>query len=176
MSEKIITGQLKGLRFGDKVENRWASVDNPHRFGYFVRYTGKKQSLAMCTDRKGEFWETGNDDRGRLRLVEKEDDRFAELEAENARLGKSYDNARDYHDKLETENIKLRGVVRKYIKELDNVNRLKDRHTILLAEEYPNKVEVDKADEDYQFALVGLFVLHGEIRQAAEQAEQEGGG
>ena len=41
-----------------------------------------------------------------------------DLTAENARLGKSYDKARDYHDTLETENIKLRGVVRKANREV----------------------------------------------------------
>ena len=41
------------LKFGDIVENHWASKDNPHRIGVFIKY-GK--GTALCTDMKGDFW------------------------------------------------------------------------------------------------------------------------
>lgn len=49
-------------RFGDVVENGWASEDNPTRRGYFVRLgwrTGKMNAGRYweITDRKGKFWE-----------------------------------------------------------------------------------------------------------------------
>jgi hypothetical protein len=53
-----IQGKLTGLKFGDIVENHWASEHNPHRIGVFIRY---KKEVILITDMKGDFWETYND-------------------------------------------------------------------------------------------------------------------
>lgn len=49
-------------RFGDIIENGWASADNPTRVGYFVREgrrTGRMNAgrYFEVTDGAGKFWE-----------------------------------------------------------------------------------------------------------------------
>lgn len=51
------------MKFGDIVVNGWASENNPHRIGIFVRNKGKTIQL---TDGKGHFWETYNDKESKL--------------------------------------------------------------------------------------------------------------
>ena len=53
-------------KFLDKIENGYASENNPHRIGIFVRTTTRG---FILTDRLGEFWETskGND---RLSIIQ----------------------------------------------------------------------------------------------------------
>lgn len=50
------------IRYGDLIENGWASRDNPKRFGYFsetVTRGGKvnRGTYMRLTDKKGKFWE-----------------------------------------------------------------------------------------------------------------------
>jgi hypothetical protein len=54
---------MSGPRFGDLIENGWASTENPHRFGTFVRAGRRTGRLNPgpyweLTDRNGTFWET----------------------------------------------------------------------------------------------------------------------
>ncbi|QHZ89464.1 hypothetical protein [Proteus mirabilis] len=45
--------------FGDLMQNKYASEDNPHRYGYFVRAIRRNVGLHYeLTDKKGHFWET----------------------------------------------------------------------------------------------------------------------
>lgn len=54
------------MKFGDQFVNPFASEDNPHKVGYFVRWRyhrgrcnpGKHMEL---TDKKGDFWEVPAD-------------------------------------------------------------------------------------------------------------------
>lgn len=53
-----------GFKFGDIVENGWASEDNPTRKGVVVKRGVTKGRLnpgpfVQLTDMKGEFWECG---------------------------------------------------------------------------------------------------------------------
>lgn len=53
---------IETWHFGDVVENQWASLDNPTRRGYFVRYIDRTGRLnpgryAEITDSYGKFWE-----------------------------------------------------------------------------------------------------------------------
>lgn len=41
------------MKFLDIVENGWASEDNPHRVGIFIRKSGHHFQM---TDGKGDFW------------------------------------------------------------------------------------------------------------------------
>lgn len=59
-----MTSEQEGLkpRFGDIIENGWASLENPTRCGYFVREgrrTGKMNAgrYFEVTDGRGKFWE-----------------------------------------------------------------------------------------------------------------------
>jgi hypothetical protein len=45
------------FKFGDIIENEWASGSNPRRKGIFIRYSGKTIEL---TDMVGNFWNTYN--------------------------------------------------------------------------------------------------------------------
>ncbi|WP_202926137.1 hypothetical protein [Photorhabdus laumondii] len=59
-AEKINNGRKPA--FGDHMRNPWASKNNPHRDGYFVkarRATGKFNPglWYQMTDKKGKFWE-----------------------------------------------------------------------------------------------------------------------
>lgn len=60
-------------KFGDMVENGWASENNPRRVGIFVR---KKVSQNMpcweLTDGKGDFWLTFSDKNAKLKIIHKE--------------------------------------------------------------------------------------------------------
>jgi len=42
------------LKFGDIIENGWASYDNPARFGILVKARGHSLNI---TDGKGRFWD-----------------------------------------------------------------------------------------------------------------------
>jgi hypothetical protein len=44
----------KTLKFGDIIENGWASENNPHKFGIVVKARGHS---INCTDGAGEFWD-----------------------------------------------------------------------------------------------------------------------
>lgn len=48
------------FRFGDIIENEWASETNPIRRGVFVRYTQRRRCIEL-TDMDGKFWEIGID-------------------------------------------------------------------------------------------------------------------
>ena len=54
------------IKFGDKAMNKWASPQNPQRFGTFVeiiKRTGRMNAGTRyrLTDRKGKFWELSED-------------------------------------------------------------------------------------------------------------------
>ncbi len=62
------------FKFGDLVENGWASDDNPTRVGVFVRRgcrTGRMNPgpYAVLTDMKGKFWEVFVRDDSKLTIV-----------------------------------------------------------------------------------------------------------
>jgi hypothetical protein len=44
----------KTLKFGDIIENGWASEKNPHKFGIVVKARGHS---INCTDGSGKFWD-----------------------------------------------------------------------------------------------------------------------
>lgn len=44
----------KTLKFGDIIENGWASERNPHKFGIVVKARGHS---INCTDGAGSFWD-----------------------------------------------------------------------------------------------------------------------
>lgn len=53
---------LKGLKFGDLVENGYASEDSPRRVSIFVRRGNRSGRInsgpyIQVTDGKGNFWE-----------------------------------------------------------------------------------------------------------------------
>lgn len=48
--------RMTALAFGDPVTNVCAGEKNPHRHSFVVSH-GK--TWVKCTDKKGEFWETG---------------------------------------------------------------------------------------------------------------------
>lgn len=56
----------KNMKFGDIIVNGWASEDNPHRVGIFVKSNGKTIHL---TDGKGNFWDTLNDKEAKLNVI-----------------------------------------------------------------------------------------------------------
>lgn len=63
------------LKFGDIVENGWASEDNPIRTGIFIRFRkiphGQMNAgyQASLTDGKGRFWETSAGKENKLRKI-----------------------------------------------------------------------------------------------------------
>ena len=44
----------KTLKFGDIIENGWASEQNPNKFGIVVK---AREHSINCTDGKGRFWD-----------------------------------------------------------------------------------------------------------------------
>lgn len=48
-----------GFKFGDVIENHWASQDNPRRIGIYVKRTTKGD--YEMTDGKGSFWRGAKD-------------------------------------------------------------------------------------------------------------------
>jgi hypothetical protein len=54
------------FKFGDKVLNRYASEDNPHRIGIVTSCTSDK---VTCTDTRGDFWTFRNDKHLKLELI-----------------------------------------------------------------------------------------------------------
>jgi len=47
----------KRFKFGDIIENEWASLDNPIRKGVFIRYQVHwKNKVMLMTDGKDYFW------------------------------------------------------------------------------------------------------------------------
>ena len=56
-------------KFGDRVENLWASDGNPHRTGIFVKKIIVQGKPAWeITDGKGEFWKTFADKESKLKI------------------------------------------------------------------------------------------------------------
>lgn len=53
-------------RFGDIIENGWASKNNPHRKGIFVRHNRNKIEL---TNGKGKFWEVVHDGQHKNKVI-----------------------------------------------------------------------------------------------------------
>ena len=54
------------MEFGDIVVNGWASENNPHRVGIFVKNKGK---VIEFTDGKGDFWDALNDKGAKLEVI-----------------------------------------------------------------------------------------------------------
>lgn len=57
MSEKE-----KPFKFGEKLENKYASINNPIRIATFVKKVTRKGKInpgkfCVLTDKKGRFWE-----------------------------------------------------------------------------------------------------------------------
>lgn len=64
------------LKFGDIVENGFASVKNPQRIGVFVKYFYRAGQLnpgrfIECTDTKGNFWTTPITSDSRIGIIGK---------------------------------------------------------------------------------------------------------
>lgn len=55
---KLIIKEGIRLKFGDIIENGWASEDNPARIGIFVKKVSKGYE---CTNGKGKFWVVSKD-------------------------------------------------------------------------------------------------------------------
>lgn len=53
------------FKFGDIIENGWASEDNPIRVGIFVKKVSKG---FECTNGKGKFWVVAKDNQ-RLKVL-----------------------------------------------------------------------------------------------------------
>lgn len=49
------------FKFGDPVENIFASIDNPYKYGYFVRHVHRTGHYIEVTDKEGVFWESEPD-------------------------------------------------------------------------------------------------------------------
>lgn len=58
-------GEMK-FEFLDIVVNEYASENNPHRKGIFIRNNGRAIEL---TDGKGHFWKTVNDSDSRFQII-----------------------------------------------------------------------------------------------------------
>lgn len=58
------------FKFGDKLENGYASEDNPTKRGYFVRFC-RAQNLPCVevTDGKGKFWKVIFDKEHRITKI-----------------------------------------------------------------------------------------------------------
>ncbi len=54
------------FKFGDIVENYWASESNPHRKGIVVRVTSK---ILHLTDGKGDFWSLIKDKTSKTKII-----------------------------------------------------------------------------------------------------------
>ena len=54
------------LRFGVIVENLWASENNPHRYGIFVKH---KKGKITLTNGNGDFWDLVHDKKSRTKIV-----------------------------------------------------------------------------------------------------------
>ncbi|MEB6549108.1 hypothetical protein MXL46_08360 [Heyndrickxia sporothermodurans] len=54
--------KLERFKFGDIIENGWASKDNPSSKSIFIRH--KKKTIEV-TDGKGKFWEIYHDSENR---------------------------------------------------------------------------------------------------------------
>jgi hypothetical protein len=72
MAEEILEIGLLGkknlrkeLKFGDIIENGWASERNPTRFGIVVRV---KERTIECTNGEGKFWELVFDKESRIAI------------------------------------------------------------------------------------------------------------
>ena len=62
------------FKFGDVVENGWASEDNPTRTGVFVRKGSREGTMnagpyIRLTDMKGKFWESPIGPCHRLKVI-----------------------------------------------------------------------------------------------------------
>jgi hypothetical protein len=53
------------LRFGDIIENGYASEDNPRRLAIIVKARGHS---INCTDGKGDYWDLLFDPKARIKL------------------------------------------------------------------------------------------------------------
>ena len=62
-SESKAGGKMK---FGDIIENGWASASNPFKYGIFVK---KNSNNILLTDMDGEFWEAGNDKNAKNKVI-----------------------------------------------------------------------------------------------------------
>lgn len=56
----------KNVKFGDIIENHYASKDNPHRIGIFIRILDKS---ILCTDGKGDFWRPYLNEETKLEII-----------------------------------------------------------------------------------------------------------
>lgn len=65
------------MKFLDIVENGWASEDNPHRIGIFIRKKGRNFEV---TDGKGDFWLCAGDN-AKLKVIGNLLDRRASLDS-----------------------------------------------------------------------------------------------
>lgn len=69
------------FKFGDIVENYWASENNPNRTGIVVRVDPKSLYL---TDGKGRFWNLVRDKDSKSKIVGHYSDSFLKAERERA--------------------------------------------------------------------------------------------
>ena len=56
--------------FGDIIENGYASDDNPHKLGIFLRYSKCRNALTIyLTNGNGSFWHTMDDNHSKNKTV-----------------------------------------------------------------------------------------------------------
>lgn len=58
--------KLTSVKFGDVVENHYASESNPRRFGVFIRHI---DSNLQLTDMNGGFWRLTNDSESKTVVI-----------------------------------------------------------------------------------------------------------
>lgn len=110
-------------KFGDIIENGWASERNPHRKGIFIRkkrYSGRVNPGLhwVLTDGKGDLWELPIDKESKIRWVGTyvvESEVLAQLQADNAQLEKQHEEDAGVHcsdkitlEKFEEDNCELK--------------------------------------------------------------------
>lgn len=70
LGEEGVKRLRKQLKFGDAIVNYWASEDNPHRVGIFIRFEKlNRMDTLLLTKGKGDFWNTGFPKRSRIERV-----------------------------------------------------------------------------------------------------------
>ncbi len=62
----ITRQELTNVKFGDIVENHYASERNPHRIGVFIRRIGSNLQL---TNMEGDFWDLYNDSESKTVII-----------------------------------------------------------------------------------------------------------
>ncbi len=102
-----MSGKIENAKFGDIIENEWASETNPRRVGIYIGKKSNYLKTISLTDGNGDVWNLINDDSSRSVVI---GNAFEQHEQELARTKEAVEKLEYVYEKFKIVGYKMEHV------------------------------------------------------------------